>query len=332
MTDLKISQFADGGPIAETDQIAAVRSGVNTKVFVGSMAAEDKDDYATTTDLSNLASSLAPVATSGEAVDVSYNNATSGLSATQVQAAIDELAGATGVPDGDKGDIIVSSSGTVWTIDNGVVTGAKLGAISSAQLLAAMSDETGTGALVFADSPALVGTPTAPTAAAATNTTQVATTAFVQSALSSSSAISGVMLASNFSKTHDTTIATITSFSIPVVNANTYRFSVFLDTTSNTAGGIKVIMNGSTATSSAYRSICTVWNGSTPTVSTNANSSLGGAFEYAVTAVTAAKVLIEGTFRCSATGSLLVQFAQNASNATASVVLAGSYFTVQRIV
>jgi hypothetical protein len=55
---------------------------------------------------------------------------------------------------------------------------------TSAQLAAAVADETGTGALVFASSPALAGTPTAPTAAAGTNTTQVATTAFVQSAVS----------------------------------------------------------------------------------------------------------------------------------------------------
>lgn len=50
---------------------------------------------------------------------------------------------------------------------------------TSAQVAAAVTDETGTGALVFANSPALAGTPTAPTAAAATNTTQVATTAHV---------------------------------------------------------------------------------------------------------------------------------------------------------
>jgi hypothetical protein len=39
---------------------------------------------------------------------------------------------------------------------------------------------TGTGSVVFSASPALSGTPTAPTAAAGTSTTQIATTAFVQ--------------------------------------------------------------------------------------------------------------------------------------------------------
>lgn len=51
---------------------------------------------------------------------------------------------------------------------------------TSANLAAAISDETGTGSLVFATSPALSGTPTAPTAAGGTNTTQIATTAFVE--------------------------------------------------------------------------------------------------------------------------------------------------------
>lgn len=60
---------------------------------------------------------------------------------------------------------------------------------SSANLRSALTDETGTGAAVFATSPTittptlsspdLTGTPTAPTAAALTNTTQIATTAFV---------------------------------------------------------------------------------------------------------------------------------------------------------
>lgn len=50
---------------------------------------------------------------------------------------------------------------------------------TSAQLLSSITDPTGTGALVFAASPTLTGTPTAPTAAAGTNTTQIASTAHV---------------------------------------------------------------------------------------------------------------------------------------------------------
>lgn len=41
MADLKISQFVDGGAVQETDSIAAVRGGVNTKVTVGTAAAYD---------------------------------------------------------------------------------------------------------------------------------------------------------------------------------------------------------------------------------------------------------------------------------------------------
>jgi len=59
---------------------------------------------------------------------------------------------------------------------------------TSAQLAAAITDETGSGPLVFATAPSLVspeltGTPTSPTAAAGTNTTQIATTAFVSTAV-----------------------------------------------------------------------------------------------------------------------------------------------------
>jgi hypothetical protein len=53
---------------------------------------------------------------------------------------------------------------------------------TSANLASAITDETGSGSLVFATSPALGGAPTAPTAAAGTNTTQIATTAFVTAA------------------------------------------------------------------------------------------------------------------------------------------------------
>jgi len=62
-------------------------------------------------------------------------------------------------------------------------------ATTSAELASVITNETGTGALVFAGSPALTGTPTTSTAAADTNTTQIATTAFVVGQASSTNPI-----------------------------------------------------------------------------------------------------------------------------------------------
>jgi hypothetical protein len=77
------------------------------------------------------------------------------------------------------GTLPVANGGTgITSFGSGVAT--FLGTPSSANLAAAVTDETGSGALVFAGSPSLTGTPTAPTASTGTNTTQLATTAFVQ--------------------------------------------------------------------------------------------------------------------------------------------------------
>lgn len=109
-----------------------------------------------------------------------------------------------GLSDGDKGDITVSGSGTSFTIDNGVVTLAKMANLAQDQVIGRVSASTGvpetftvtaaartvlddtTVAAMLATmggaplaSPALTGTPTGPTAAAGTNSTQLATTAYV---------------------------------------------------------------------------------------------------------------------------------------------------------
>lgn len=64
-------------------------------------------------------------------------------------------------------------------------------ATTSAQLRGVLSDETGTGAAVFADSPALTGNPTAPTASPGDNDTTIATTAFVTAAVAAGGSSSG---------------------------------------------------------------------------------------------------------------------------------------------
>ncbi len=79
------------------------------------------------------------------------------------------------------------TSGTGFTCyaNSAVTTGtlAQFAATTSAQLAGVLSDETGTGSAVFSASPALTGTPTAPTASLGTNTTQIATMAAVQAAV-----------------------------------------------------------------------------------------------------------------------------------------------------
>ena len=77
------------------------------------------------------------------------------------------------------GTAITTASNTQTLTGKTIDLGSNTVTMTSAQLATALTDETGTGANVFAGSPALTGTPTAPTAAADTNTTQIATTAHV---------------------------------------------------------------------------------------------------------------------------------------------------------
>lgn len=83
---------------------------------------------------------------------------------------------------GSSGSLLTSTGGSTpmtWTsLATGMAT--FFGAPSSANLIAAMTDETGTGSLVFAGSPALTGTPTAPTQTTTDASTAIATDAFVQ--------------------------------------------------------------------------------------------------------------------------------------------------------
>jgi hypothetical protein len=77
----------------------------------------------------------------------------------------------------DSSSIAFGAGGTV------AYTGNKLSSFastSSNELRGIISDETGTELLVFSDTPTFTGTPFAPTAAAGTNTTQIATTAYVR--------------------------------------------------------------------------------------------------------------------------------------------------------
>ncbi len=81
------------------------------------------------------------------------------------------------------GTLPVANGGTGATTLTGIVLGNGTSALTatttSGGIAGAISDETGTGSVVFSATPTFTGTPAAPTAALNTNTTQLATTAFV---------------------------------------------------------------------------------------------------------------------------------------------------------
>ena len=91
---------------------------------------------------------------------------------------------ATGVAAGTYKSVTVDAFGRVTAGTNPTTFAGYSISDTSANLAAAITDETGSGSLVFATSPALAGTPTTPTAATSTNNTQIASTAFVRDAIS----------------------------------------------------------------------------------------------------------------------------------------------------
>lgn len=61
--------------------------------------------------------------------------------------------GGSGITDGDKGDVTVSSSGTVWTVDNNAITLAKMATIATQRLLGRTTASTGDVEVLSVTSP-----------------------------------------------------------------------------------------------------------------------------------------------------------------------------------
>ena len=132
-------------------------------------------------------------------------------------------------------------------------------------------------------------------------------------------------VASAFAKTSDTTLADVTGLTFTTASGGKYRFKAFLFITNGASGGSKIAISGTnTATDIKYFTDFRTAAVTEHALSTALDEAEGE------TALHIA-VIIDGFIHVNEGGTLTVQYAQNASNGTASKVLAGSWFEVDKI-
>jgi hypothetical protein len=141
----------------------------------------------------------------------------------------------------------------------------------------------------------------------------------------------GSRVTSDFSKTADTALASVTGLSATFLAATTYGFEAVLYVTCAAAGGFKVDLGGGSATvTSMIADFLSIDNATVRSqVQTTDLTTLG--YNTAGSATTPVKLVISGTITVNGAGTFIPRFAQSSSNATPSVVLRGSRMSVWTI-
>jgi len=126
-----------------------------------------------------------------------------------------------------------------------------------------------------------------------------------------------------FDKTADTTLANVTGLTRDVEAARAYAFRAVIQTTAPMTGGLKLAVSGTaTMTAISYEGHLRMTTGIIATTRATALDTV----VCASTTTTTGTCVIEGVMVVNVGGTLTIQFAQNASDASASSVLANQYF------
>lgn len=131
-----------------------------------------------------------------------------------------------------------------------------------------------------------------------------------------------------FDVTTNTTLATVTGLTVNVTASRKYRFRAILHVTPDATGGHKYAIAGTATATSVVYQINSINNATNAFRINSRQTALGGSAGDATG--TGAFTTIEGFITVNAAGTLLVQFAQNASNGTSSI-LAGSCWSVVEV-
>lgn len=134
-------------------------------------------------------------------------------------------------------------------------------------------------------------------------------------------------VSTQFDKT-DTSLANITGLSLAVAAGQTYAFRAVLSINYTSPNGFKVAISGTCTATSIIAEVLAGWDNAAGFYRLARLTALDASSGNNGTGATVATVCIEGIITVNAAGTLTIQFAQNSTGGTSSV-LVGSCFQLR---